>query len=787
MSRNGSCNKYLSPQQAAVAHFNLRTILKSFLTASSSTAALNVNPALDYSVTTNETWQDGDRYFKGNITVKANKALIIKCGVAMAAEAKIIVEPGGLLTIDGGTITNISGKLWEGISLQGNPHAPQLTPNPNNPGGVLHQGMLRIKNGGTISQANCGVKNYYLNLAYGGGVIFAQNANFLNNLTDVYMDDRHTAGSLPVPSVSWFYNCNFKTTDTIANGLSPQQHVRIARVSGVKFRACTFKCELSPISYPGKGIYGVDAIFSVDQDLTNPCVFENLDRGIYINSTNPLKTPTILNSKFKGNNYGVYAMNANNLALQTNTFTTGNYGIVSHVYLNNCKYYKIKNNEFSSNPSYAPGGEGISVFRSKTGAHEIYRNTFSNLTMAINCMDDNGNPNNVNDGLKMNCNDFHITPNVYDVVLSYSAGLALPLVNKTQGLITSNPPATALVRNIYGANCGNQNKWQIYSGSTVTINHGSNTNSLTAVTQPTTTGCKSSYLNVVDKAVPLDYAADCSPLTPSSGGTSTISSSRLGSMNDYLNDLTADPSFISDNHFEIQSTVASKLNLFLNDSASANNDSIISILENNQGYMEDADIQTVFAYMNKGDYAGAEEKIEGLERHRADWATLLTILLTIELDTTNRIYILGEYGDVLRNYAATENKDGQALAQALLKAHYNLDYTEPHALPEGAGATEARISNQGRETVENKQVGSPTVLIYPNPAHTGVNILYNSSVDGSVKIELRDLSGRVIYTNFITERMQNQYIPMEQISSGMYLVTLTKGKDLIHKEKLIKQ
>jgi hypothetical protein len=70
MCQASGCNKYLSPQQAAVAQYNLRTDLRSFLTASGYTAATVRNQAFDYNVTANEVWQDGDRYFKGNITVK---------------------------------------------------------------------------------------------------------------------------------------------------------------------------------------------------------------------------------------------------------------------------------------------------------------------------------------------------------------------------------------------------------------------------------------------------------------------------------------------------------------------------------------------------------------------------------------------------------------------------------------------------------------------------------------------------------------------------------------------
>jgi len=57
----------------------------------------------------------------------------------------------------------------------------------------------------------------------------------------------------------------------------------------------------------------------------------------------------------------------------------------------------------------------------------------------------------------------------------------------------------------------------------------------------------------------------------------------------------------------------------------------------------------------------------------------------------------------------------------------------------------------------------------------------------AVKTEVRDLLGRLIYTNFIKDKTSNQYIPMNQLNSGMYLITLTKGKEVIYKEKVIKE
>ena len=790
MGYSYTCRYHMSPRQLARCHYNLRhTFLFNTLTPSSQVRARNVQSSADINTTTNQAWTI-DRFIKGNIIVKTDKTLTISCRVAMTKDAKIIVEPGAQLIIDGGTVTNVFGDLWEGIFVQGKPSQPQLIPNPNNAGAVLYHGMLRIKNNGTISHAKCGVRNYLTSTANTGGVIFAQNSNFINNVKDVYMSVPYSGGQ---PSASWFYYCNFKTLGTISGNSLPIHHVELRNITGVKFRACHFLSGATPYS-GGNGIFSVDAIYSVDND-NNPgsSVFENLVYGIYVNNINPLRTPLIANTTFRDNWYGAYFMNVNYLSFQTNTLSYVTRSGASHVYLNNCKYYKVKNNSFSSSTNSTPNGEGVSVYKSKTGAHEIFRNTFSYMNIGINCMDDNGNPNNATDGLKMNCNLFHITPNNYDVALTHASGLALPLVNKTQGQILGTPAATLLVRNIYGANCGNQNKWHIYNGSTATIDHGSNTNTVTAVTQPAGAGCKSSLLNVADMGISLNYPSHCPASPPSSGGVGTSSTARLAAMNDYisvLQDQRADAIAIGEtpDDFELQSTVASKLNLLLSDSTLADTQEVINILEQNQGYMEDADIQTVFAYMHAGEYATALSKTNDLDTNRADWKSLLTEVIAFQQDTVNGMDSIGQgYVNFFTDYATSEDMDGKALAQALLMAASVSQYDEPHALPEENYS--GRMANpdsqltgiQGNETISE-------ILVFPNPAKTGVYLSYNFQEEGIVNIGLKDLLGRVIFSDQVNEsKSKTQYISLSELKAGMYLLSITKDQEIIYTTKIIKE
>ena len=51
---------------------------------------------------------------------------------------------------------------------------------------------------------------------------------------------------------------------------------------------------------------------------------------------------------------------------------------------------------------------------------------------------------------------------------------------------------------------------------------------------------------------------------------------------------------------------------------------------------------------------------------------------------------------------------------------------------------------------------------------------------------MEDLLGKIIYTNFINNQGES-YITLKDYSNGVYIITVTKNKELLYKTKLIKQ
>lgn len=510
MSQNswGIIKEYLSPQQLGIMHYNLRTVMSQFLSASGYTDATEANPAFDYTVNSNQHWTS-DRYFKGNIIIKAPNTLSITCGVAMTNKGKIIVEPGARLIIDGGKLTNISGRLWEGIDVMGVSALNQNpVSSPTNAG--YYQGVLNAINNATIENSINAIRNYgYMangQISYGntGGIIICDNAKFINNVRDV----EFLAYPQSFGSASGFYNCLFKTTGQINDNNAPYVHVSLWDIKGVQFRGCTFE-NADQTLYPniGQGIHSINASYLISDWFTNPSIFKGFSEGVRVANSNPLRSINVEYSRFINNVEGISMSSSKGASrLANNSFSLG-IDYTRAIYLNDCKNYAIANNTIIATNSSNYGKVGVYAVSSGDGAHKIYRNNFQGLYMGIASQYDNSGINNNNDGLIMNCNVFNTISNAYDIAMlganssssSYSASVA-----RNQGVASAN--AVTLVRNQYGATCSsNQNKWYI-TKSTKQVIHEANSD---AVTRPTPQPNCSSNLLYITANQALDFAQDC--------------------------------------------------------------------------------------------------------------------------------------------------------------------------------------------------------------------------------------------------------------------------------------
>lgn len=485
-----------------------------------------------WNITLSEMW-DFDIQMYQDIIVKAGNTLTVKCKIAMAKGGKIIVEKGAKLVVDGGEITTWSkSDLWKGIEVEGTYGQPQLIFNPT--GYAADFGIVNIINNALITNAHNGVTNARSdangNIIWGnqGGIIIAENANFVNNLRDVqFLSYQNPMGN----DRSYFHKCNFKTTSALINNWFPIVRVSMWDTRGISFLGCNFEYAAGnayQLSNKGEGIYSIDATYNIDQycanNNNNPCntpiktQFKGFDNGLVVDNSNPLRVVRVMNTNFYDNHFSsTFYNNVTTPIFENNYVRTSSIGGAgTGLYLNNCKNYNVRNNTFLQNTALVDGGDvGIYANNSQAGAHSIYRNSFANFAVGIGAIDNNSGVANSTDGLKMNCNDFTPIANAYDVALMGTT----PTVMKTQGqtnLFLTN--ATNLVRNRYAAPtaCSNcETQWYIQDASAKLYDHGANSNANTRpVPQPELSDVAVNVVNSGKSLLPAHCPPSNTPPNP---------------------------------------------------------------------------------------------------------------------------------------------------------------------------------------------------------------------------------------------------------------------------------
>ncbi|MBA3705833.1 MAG: T9SS type A sorting domain-containing protein [Bacteroidetes bacterium] len=241
--------------------------------------------------------------------------------------------------------------------------------------------------------------------------------------------------------------------------------------------------------------------------------------------------------------------------------------------------------------------------------------------------------------------------------------------------------------------------------------------------------------------------------------------------------------------FNLQNIVSLKLNYFLTDTLPSSKDSVIQILLRNIGEMNDANTQLVFAYINKGDLTKASQAVDMLPTTLSTMTTLFRKLIALQTAPKGSFSLLDNAGDLnfVTNLASstTAGYREQGTAQALLKFVQGRDYYIPHLVP-NISSTGGRSSSNSTEEDPKVILANDDIIIYPNPAQNGVTIFYSNQLEALVKVEITDILGKVIYSNYMNN-LSKLYIPLQEFNNGIYLVTITKEKEVIYKTKLIKQ
>jgi hypothetical protein len=353
-----------------------------------------------------------------NITVTLDH-----CKIFMPADAKIVVKRGAALILEGCTLTSACNDLWWGIEVWGNSNYSQSS---------SVQGRLEVNDNSLIEKARkaifCGknIENTYPDWAYTGGIVDASGSTFKNNRYGVqlwtYRNPQIMAN---------FESCKFQTNQILADGSSPEYFMTLVQVNGVKIKSCSFEYEIDGVPDfrdHGRGIYAIDAGFEVMPDTNfNPCIFKDLDCGIFALKLYENKPLEVHESFFSDNLTGIYASAIEGVQIYLNEFDLNfdsipaSSQIFGGMYLDNCTGYKVEENVFGETNLFSRFSPsiGITINNSGDAYNEIYKNTFGKLYIGTLVQNINRSKD-YDDGLKLNCNVFY--ENEFDVSVTGPTG-----------------------------------------------------------------------------------------------------------------------------------------------------------------------------------------------------------------------------------------------------------------------------------------------------------------------------------------------------------------------------
>jgi hypothetical protein len=423
-----TCRDYLSPLQIAYIRKQLNSSPIIMQKVIESQQATNN----DVIITEPNTVWEKREIIGSNLIIEPNATLTIKCKVHFAPEAKVLIKPGGKLIIDGGLLTNEYEEFWRGVEVSGTSNQHQYPLNNS-----TYQGMLILKNGGTIENAHTAVTNWKREDWNAiGGIIQATDGVFRNNRRDVeFMSYSNFTASNPntiVPNLSFFRNTDFVSDDNfIEKGYGIQKHVTLWEVSGINFTNCHFSNDIttdkSSSTAPNGAISSLNAGFKVlAGSSTSPpfgqaCPTSNLlkssfsgfSSAVEIAGSSTTASVTVQQSVFTDNIFAIGVDEFDNVSINRNEIEIGSAGYLFSlpnlfvgygINITNSTGYIIEENHISTNASNGYHF-GINVTNGGEDDHQLYKNKLHELSIGTVATGKNHNVN-YDKGLQFLCNEY---------------------------------------------------------------------------------------------------------------------------------------------------------------------------------------------------------------------------------------------------------------------------------------------------------------------------------------------------------------------------------------------
>lgn len=306
-------------------------------------------------------------YMHGDLHISAGGRLIVSGFISFPQGSSLIVKDDGELILRGGTLGNLCGDLWEGVSF--------VIDDPASAG----DGKMDFKSG-VIENAYTAIKSDK------PGLLSIESMVFRNNMVAL---DISGQGQLKA------YNSTFETSRKLNHweeGWMPEVFVRVTNGSHAKFDNCVFVNHEGHRKFDdidsGIGIFLEDAGLSVQG-----CLFRNLFKGIFASSRNKHDSLSIYSSRFEMNHCGAHLDNFPQAHIFSSEFSLSRLNMMPTVgvFASNVSLFRLNGNSFISDY----GGSkitGIYSLHTFPGTHIIENNAFENVGAGIISVSGNGVP-----------------------------------------------------------------------------------------------------------------------------------------------------------------------------------------------------------------------------------------------------------------------------------------------------------------------------------------------------------------------------------------------------------
>jgi len=459
---------------------------------------------------TNEVIWNDTIYVKDTIRICKGSTLRVKSDVFFRSSARVIVECGGKLIVDGGRLTGPPYNTWTGVLAYSDPK--------NDPG-PLYQSSVHVINGGVIENARTAINTVTSGfdpdstmISNGGAIVFCDSAIFRNNRIGINFNPYSGYCS------SNILKSKFIIDGPLSDDSIPETFINLNGINGLHIKGSTFED-----IYRNRVVTGINSYnsgFTLEEYCTGqtyPCTqkiesrFSNLKYGIYVYGTASLKTARVENCSFINNKTGAYISGlygfqfiSNYVSPRsdvTNITETESAGL----YLDNSSGYKIESNIFENPYSpITPVGNRIGIIVNNSGPENnfIYLNAFTNLTHGIHAQGENSSRDG-STGLEIKCNDFTDCKTDISVLAEYSG------IKYEQGSLGTLP--TDAAGNLF-SNLTDPGYWSIYNDA-MWINYNYHRCDIGSRLRP------SKVFQVNRHMGPVEYTSASCP--PSSGGEET--------------------------------------------------------------------------------------------------------------------------------------------------------------------------------------------------------------------------------------------------------------------------